>query len=147
MTGPGMDPGREPEPRPDPGRDLHGRPTAGELLDAIVGYLRDDLSPRLEGGDRHMMRIAVRALEVVGREMSLGAGQAAAHADRLEALGFPDDAALAESIRAGEVADSTALRAVLTADTVDRLLVANPQWLPPRLPAAAEPPPSDPPAP
>ena len=140
MTGPEIAAGGG--PGPDPQRDLHGRPTAEELLGAIVGYLRDDLSPRLEGGDRHMVRIAVRALEVVGREMSLGAGQGAAHSDRLAALGFPDDAALAQAIRAGEVADSAALRAVLTADTVDRLLVANPQWLP--APTSAPPPASGP---
>ena len=120
----------DPVPGPGPGPGLHGRPTAAELLDAIVGYLRDELSPRLEGTDRHMVRIAVRALEVVGREMTLGPTQAAAHAGRLAGLGYTDDEDLAAAIRTGDLADSAELRAALVADTVDRLLVANPQWLP-----------------
>lgn len=122
-------PGRPPTPA-----GFHGRPTAGELLDATLGYLRDDLAPRVEGPDRHMLRIAVRALEVVARELELGAVQEADHARRLAGLGFADDASLARAIRAGDLPDSPGLRAALAADTADRLRVANPAWLPPAPP-------------
>lgn len=112
------------------GGDLHGRPTAAELLDAVTSYVRDTLMEQADGSARHQIRIAVHALEVVGRELELGPEQAAAHRDRLSALGYDSDAALAEAIRTGACPDSPGLRQVLQADTRDRLLVANPRWLP-----------------
>jgi hypothetical protein len=113
----------------DPG-DLHGRPTAPELLDATIGFLRDQLMAQMDGPLRHQVRIAVHALEVVARETELGPEQAEAHAARLQALGVESDAELAASIRSGGVPDSSELRRLLREDTRDRLLVANPRWLP-----------------
>jgi hypothetical protein len=113
------------------GDDLHGRPTAAELVDAVAGFLRDELAPDVEGPRRHQIRIAVHALEVVGRELSLGPEQLAAHQARLRALGVASDAELAEGIRAGRFDDHPGLIEALRADTRDRLLVANPRWLPP----------------
>jgi Domain of unknown function (DUF6285) len=82
------------------------------------------------GPARHQIRIAVHALEIVVRELALGPEQEEAHRGRLRELGFDDDAGLAEAIRSGRLADSPALRRVLREDTRDRLLVANPGWLP-----------------
>ena len=113
----------------EPG-DLHGRPTAAELVGATVAFLRDQLMENLDGPLKHQVRIAVHALEVVAREMELGPAQAAAHQQRLDLLGFASDGALAEAIRAGQIADNTELRQALRDDTRDRLLVANPRWLP-----------------
>jgi len=79
---------------------------------------------------RHQVRIAVHALEIVARELALGPGQEAAHRSGLAALGFQDDASLAEAIRAGRVEDGPDLRRFLREDTRARLLVANPKWLP-----------------
>ena len=79
---------------------------------------------------RHQMRIAAHALEVVARELAVGPAQEVAHRARLEALGFDDDTSLAEAIRNGRLDDSPALRRALREDTRDRLLVANPRWLP-----------------
>ncbi len=110
--------------------ELHGRPTLEELLDAVLGYLRDDLMQRVGGADRHQVRIAVHALEIVAREIEMGPGQARDHAARLADLGFDSDAELAAAIRSGRIADSPGLRRALTADTADRLRVANPRWLP-----------------
>lgn len=110
--------------------DLHGRPTLAELIDAVLGYLRDDLADRVDGPERHRVRIAVHALEMVDRELRLGPEQARAHGARLAQLGFGSDAELARAIRAGEVDDGPALRRALTDDTADRLRVANPRWLP-----------------
>jgi Domain of unknown function (DUF6285) len=112
----------------DPG-DLHGRPTAPELLDATIQFLRDQLMEQLDGALRHQVRIAVHALEVIAREMELGPEQAKAHAARLGALGVQTDAELAAAIRSGTVADTPELRRLLREDTRDRLLVANPRWL------------------
>lgn len=120
-----------PDPTRPPG-DLHGRPTARELVDAAVALLRDELAEHVDGPLRHQVRIAVHALEVVSRELELGPVQARAHRARLAALGAPDDRALAEAIRAGEFdTGDPILRRALQADTRDRLLVANPRWLPP----------------
>jgi hypothetical protein len=111
--------------------NLHGRPTSAELVDAVAGLLRDQLSEQVDGPMRHQVRIAVHALEVVSRELALGPEQEGAHRAGLAELGFDDDASLAEAIRAGSVADSPELRRILRADTRARLLVANPKWLPP----------------
>ncbi len=111
--------------------NLHGRPTSQELVDAVVGFLRDQVSEQVEGPMRHQLRIAVHALEIVSRELALGPEQEAAHQAGLAELGFADDAALAETIRAGRVDDSADLRRFLREDTRARLLVANPRWLPP----------------
>ena len=110
--------------------ELHGRPTAEELVEAVIGYLKHDLMPGLEGGERHQVRIAVHALEMVARELELGPAQAGEHRSRLAALGFGSDAELAAAIRSGAMADSPELRRALTEDTADRLRVANPRWLP-----------------
>ena len=115
---------------------LHGRPTAWELVDAVRTFLQAQVSEGAtgsapsDGADRHQMRIAAHALEVVARELALGPGQEAAHQDRLHHLGFDDDASLAEAIRNGRLDDSPTLRRALREDTRDRLLVANPRWLP-----------------
>jgi Domain of unknown function (DUF6285) len=113
--------------------DLHGRPTAGELVEAVIGFLRDEVSAELDARFSYQLRIAIHALEVVGRELELGPAQLARHQSRLAALGVPDDAALAAAIRAGRLPDTPAVREALRADTRDRLLVANPKWLPPDL--------------
>lgn len=112
------------------GGDLHGRPTAAELVDAVAGFLREDLVPALDGPARHQARIAVRALEIVGRELRLGPAQAQAHRERLGRLGLASDRELADALRAGSMADTPELRAALLDDTADRLRVANPAWLP-----------------
>jgi uncharacterized protein DUF6285 len=116
------------------GPDLHGRPTAGELVDAVLVFLRDQLPERRpdssDAGRRHQIRIAVHALEIVGRELALGPAQREEHERRLRAIGYEDDRALADDIRSGRRADSPELRRVLREDTKARLLVANPGWLP-----------------
>jgi hypothetical protein len=109
---------------------LHGRPTARELVDAVGGFLRDQLEPEVEGALRYQVRIAVRALEVVARELELGPAQEQAHQARLAALGMADDAGLAAAIRTGGLDDQPGLVTSLRADARDRLLVANPGWLP-----------------
>ena len=75
--------------------------------------------------------MAVHALEIVGRELALGPAQEEAHRARLAELGVADDAELAQAIRDGRFDGDPAVREALRADARDRLLVANPRWLPP----------------
>jgi len=112
---------------------LHGRPTAKELVDAVAVFLRDQLAGQVDGPLRYQVRIAVHALEIVGRELELGSAQQEAHLARLKALGVTDDVGLARAIRAGDFDDHPEVRDALRADARDRLLVANPKWLPPDL--------------
>jgi hypothetical protein len=107
----------------------HDVPTAVELLEAVRGYLDDTARPLLEGRPAFHARVASNALAIVQRQWELGAGQAAAHAARLEQLGFTDDRALAASIRDGDFAgrDDELWHAV-TAAAHDKLRVANPRY-------------------
>ena len=118
-------PGSGPPPRPD----LHGRPTAAELVDAVRGHLADELAPGLEGSAHFHARVAIRALEVIERELLLGPEQALAHERRLSALGVADEVELAARIRAGELDGRPDVDAAVRAAVVDRLRVANPRWL------------------
>jgi aminoglycoside phosphotransferase (APT) family kinase protein len=108
-----------------------GRPTAAELVEAVREYL-EGVMERGEGAERFEARVARNALGVVERELRLGPSIAAAHAARLEALGFVDDAALAVALRAGELDDDwERVGSALAASARDQLLVANPSHLPP----------------
>ncbi len=58
----------EPQPVPAP----HGRPTAGELLDAVRGFLTDEVMPATSGQLTFHARVAANALAIVARELELG---------------------------------------------------------------------------
>jgi aminoglycoside phosphotransferase (APT) family kinase protein len=108
-----------------------GRPTVGELVEAVREYLEDEVMVEREGGSRFEARVARNALGVVERELQWGPTIAAAHAERLHALGAADDAALADAIRAGDFDDDWQRAAAsLAASARDQLLVANPSYLP-----------------
>jgi aminoglycoside phosphotransferase (APT) family kinase protein len=108
-----------------------GRPTAAELVEAVREYLERSVMETSEGGARFEARIARNALLVVERELRLGPALADAHAARVAALGFHDDAALASAIRAGDFDDDWQdVGAALAASARDQLLVANPSYVP-----------------
>ena len=112
-----------------------GHPTAAELVEAVREYL-DGVMERGEGAARFEARVARNALGVAERELRFGPSIAAAHAARLAALGFADDATLAAALRAGELDDDwDRVASALAASARDQLLVANPSYLPP--PASA----------
>lgn len=105
----------------------HDVPTAAELVDAVREFLHDDLMERLEGRDRFLTRVAANALWMVARELELGPAQAAAHADRLEALGVADDTDLATRIRSGELDHRyDEVKAAVWESVKAKLAVANP---------------------
>ena len=81
-----------------------GRPSASELVEAVREYL-DGVTDAAEGAAGFEARVARNALAVVERELRLGPALARAHAARLAALGFEDDAALAAALRAGSLDD------------------------------------------
>jgi hypothetical protein len=84
-----------------------------------------------EGASAFEARVARNALGIVERELLLGPSITASHAARLAELGYPDDAALAAALRAGDL--DTRWRRVapaLAAAARDQLMVANPAYLP-----------------
>jgi aminoglycoside phosphotransferase (APT) family kinase protein len=109
-----------------------GRPTAFDLVEAVREYLEADvMSPNAGTTAGYRSRVARNVLSVVERELRLGPALARAHRDRLDALGFPDDRALAAAIRAGACDGRwTAVGTALAASARDQLLVANPSYLP-----------------
>jgi hypothetical protein len=106
----------------------HDAPTAGELLEAVVEFLREDLFEVTPENRRFHLRVAINALDIVRREIALGQDQRTAHQQRLRALGVTDDTELARRIRAGEL-DTPAVRAAVLESVVDKLRVANPRYL------------------
>jgi aminoglycoside phosphotransferase (APT) family kinase protein len=109
---------------------LHGRPTVDELVEAVREYLERDVMTQTEGRLQFHARVAVNALKIVERELVHGDEMAAAHAARLQALGYADDAALAAAIRSGELDDRVdEVTAAVHASVLDKVLVANPKYL------------------
>jgi aminoglycoside phosphotransferase (APT) family kinase protein len=109
---------------------LHDRPTALELTRAARGALGDEVLPGLEGRAEFQVRVTLRALGMVERELERAADHAAVHAAALESLGVADESELAGAIREGRLDGRepevlTALRATVRA----KLEVANPRYL------------------
>lgn len=110
--------------------DLYGRPSAADLVDAVTSFLREDVVTGDDERVAFLARVAANVLGGVSRELRLGPEHERRHRDRLAALGYADQAALAAAIRAGEIDDTDpALLAAVRAATTDRLAVANPRYL------------------
>ena len=108
----------------------HDAPTAKELLEAVREWLDREIVPSADGRLAYHARVAANALAIVERELALGPAQAAAHRERLEAVGVRDEAELARQIRAGELDDRLdEVKAVVWATVRDKLAVANPRHL------------------
>ncbi|HTY95602.1 MAG TPA: phosphotransferase family protein [Solirubrobacteraceae bacterium] len=116
--------------RAEPIPALHDRPTAVELLHASREALGDDVLPQLEGRAAFQLRVVLRALGIVARELEHAPEHAAIHAAALAAVGCADERELAGAIREGrlDASDPHVLAAVR--DTVRaKLEVANPSYL------------------
>lgn len=114
---------------PDPGA-LHDRPTARELLDAARSALGDDVLPLVSGRAAFQVRVALRTLGMVERQLALAPQHEALHAETLSRLGAGSDAELADTIRAGAYDGSEAeLLAALREIVRAKLAIANPRYL------------------
>jgi aminoglycoside phosphotransferase (APT) family kinase protein len=109
---------------------LHDRPTALELLAAARGALGDDVLPLLDERAAFQLRVTLRALGMVRRELSLAEEHAAMHAAGLARLGVAGEAELAGAIRDGRLQGRDAeIFEVLRASVRAKLEVANPSYL------------------
>lgn len=110
----------------------HDAPSIEQMIEAVREWIETDVVAVSEGRLRFHGRVAANMLAIVERELELGDAQASAHRSRLAELGVEGDAELATGIRAGDFADrAVEVRALLRADVVDKLLVANPGYLDP----------------
>ena len=113
-----------------PAPALHDRPTAVELLEAARGALGDEVLPHLQGRPAFQLRVVMRALGIVRRELSHLEQHTALHAAALAAVGCRDERELGRAIRDGRLGERdelvlAALRAIVCA----KLEAANPSYL------------------
>jgi len=118
------------------------RPTAAQLVTAVREFLERDVMAATEGRVNFHTRVAVNVLNTVARELDLGDGFAAAERQRAAALlghhGEADalERELAAAVRSGELDNrADAVRAHVRATVREKLLIANPGYLPDAPPA------------
>ena len=122
------EPRRSGPARGDGPAGLYGRPTAGELLEAVEEFLAGAVSESTEGQVRFHAKVAANALRIVGRQLEAGRPPEVRAHDGLEALGVTSFANLSAAIRAGDFDDREAeLLPFLWSSVADRLAVANPR--------------------
>jgi aminoglycoside phosphotransferase (APT) family kinase protein len=116
----------------DPGTELYGRPTLAELVEAVREWVDGDVREATEGRVAFHARVTVNALQMVERELSLGAAHRVRHEAGLVQLGCADERELAARIRAGDLDDrADEVRQLVARSVRDKLTVANPRWLEP----------------
>ena len=112
------------------------RPTAAELVTAVREFLERDVMGATEGRVQFHTRVAVNALGMLERELTLGLDLAAGERARAGALLGEDadlrtlERTLARRIRDGSLDDRLPeVQAHVRATVREKLLVANPSYL------------------
>ncbi|MEW5988188.1 MAG: DUF6285 domain-containing protein [Chloroflexota bacterium] len=130
---------------------MQDRPTANELLEAVVQFLEQEVPPAVrEPRLRFGLLVATNVLKIVGREVAAGEGPLVGEWQRLhQLLGQPSPSPrldggelrlaierlnqeLCQRIRAGEADEGEWAAAVFAhtwATVVDKLRVTNPHYL------------------
>jgi hypothetical protein len=115
---------------------MQDRPTAVELLEAIREFLEQDVMSTVEGRVRFHSRVAVNALGMLERELSLGPDLDAAERARLAALlGHDADLATLTTELAGRIRDGSlddrrdAVVSAVRESIRAKLLVSNPRYI------------------
>jgi hypothetical protein len=113
------------------------RPTAAELVGSVREFLERDVMAATEGRVQFHTRVAVNALGMIERELTLGPALRKAERARAAALLGHDaetdelEREIAAGIRAGSLdAQLDAVRAHVRQTVREKLLVANPGYLP-----------------
>ncbi len=112
------------------------RPSAADLVTAVREFLERDVMAATEGRVQFHTRVAVNVLSTVARELELGEGFAIEERSRAAALlghdGEPDalERELAAAIRSGALDDRDEVRGHVRATVREKLLIANPGYLP-----------------
>jgi len=114
---------------------MQDEPTPIELTKAVADFLRNDIAPMISGHNAFKLRVAINALELVVRQLTLEEGADATEASRLaKLLGvegslLEQNHALAEKIAKGEVDLNTpGLPEHLWQTTMAKLAVDQPNY-------------------
>ena len=115
---------------------MQDEPTAKELINAVAEFLRDDIAPRIAGGhSAFKLRVAINALDLVTRELTLSGNSDAAENARLAQLmgvqGTLKDLnkALANEIASGDInLASPGVADHLWQTTMEKLAVDQPNY-------------------
>jgi hypothetical protein len=114
---------------------MQDEPTPSELIKAVADFLRNDITPQIGGHSAFKMRVAINALDLVTRQLTLESSSDAAEAARLsQLLGHQGsleelNRALAGRIAKGEADLQTpGLVEHLWRTTMDKLAVDQPNY-------------------
>jgi Domain of unknown function (DUF6285) len=114
---------------------MQDEPTPVELTKAVADFLRTDIAPLIAGHQAFKLRVAINALDLVVRQLTLSEASDAAEAERLKQLLGIDGALvdlnreLAARIASGEIDLKTPdLATHLWQTTMDKLAVDQPNY-------------------
>jgi hypothetical protein len=65
---------------------MQDEPTPSELIKAVADFLRNELTPQVSGHSAFKLRVAINALDLVTRQLTLESASDAAEAARLSQL-------------------------------------------------------------
>jgi hypothetical protein len=114
---------------------MQDEPTPTELTKAVADFLRNEITPVIKGHNAFKLRVAINALDLVTRQLTLEQGSDATEAARLKQLLGIDGSllelnrALADRIANGEANLQTpGLSEHLWQTTMDKLAVDQPNY-------------------
>lgn len=114
---------------------MQDEPTPIELTKAVADFLRNEIAPMISGHNAFKLRVAINALELVVRQLTLEEGSSGTEAARLATLLgvegslLEQNRALAEKIAKGEVDLATpGLSEHLWQTTMAKLAVDQPNY-------------------
>jgi hypothetical protein len=114
---------------------MQDEPTPEELIGAVADFLRNDIAPVISGHDAFKLRVAINALDLVTRQLTLEQTSDSAEKARLEELLGRQGSLgelnrmLADRIAKGEVDLQTpGLTEHLWQTTMDKLAVDQPNY-------------------
>jgi len=114
---------------------MQDEPTPVELTRAVADFLRNDIAPMISGHNAFKLRVAINALDLVTRQLTLEEGSDAKEMERLTSvLGMTGSVmelnrVLAERIAKGELdLATTGLAEHLWQTTMDKLAIDQPNY-------------------
>lgn len=114
---------------------MQDEPAPEELIAAVANFLRNDIAPGISGHNAFKLKVAINALDLVTRQLTLEQGSDAAEAARLRRLlGIQGslmelNRALAERVAKGEVDLRTpGLAEHVWQTTIEKLAVDQPNY-------------------
>ena len=114
---------------------MQDEPTPSELIRAVADFLRNDITPQIGGHSAFKLRVAINALDLVTRQLTLESGSDAAEAERLsQLLGRQGSLGELNRLLAGKIASGEAdlqtpgLAGHLWQTTLDKLAVDQPNY-------------------